>query len=53
MPEAKERYVEKLTDLDIALETAWAFIELRGWAATPQLLFALKQYTKDRVAEKG
>jgi hypothetical protein len=28
-------------------EAAWDYIAIRGWAATPQLLFALKAYAKE------
>ena len=36
-----------LTRDELYEETAWAVIELKGWIATPELLFALKQYTKE------
>jgi hypothetical protein len=28
-------------------EAAWDYIAIRGWAATPQLLFALKAYARE------
>ena len=39
-------------DIDIAEETAWSIIEQNGWIATPQLLFALKAWTKEIVAKR-
>ena len=36
-----------LTRDELYEETAWAVIDRKGWIATPELLFALKQYTKE------
>ena len=39
-------------DIDVAEETAWSIIEQNGWIATPQLLFALKAWTKEIVEKR-
>lgn len=31
----------------LCLETAWEVMQLKRWPATPQLLFALKELTKE------
>jgi hypothetical protein len=36
----------------ICEEVAWDYIMLRRWTPTPQLLFALKEFVADRVANE-
>jgi hypothetical protein len=36
----------------ICEEVAWDYIMLRGWVPTPQLLFALKEFVVERVANE-
>ena len=42
-----------LTPDELYEETAWAVIDRKGWIATPELLFALKQYTKEIEEERS
>lgn len=43
--------IREANDLDIAEEAAWTYIEVEGWIATPQLLFALKEVCRERLRE--
>ena len=37
---------------ELCLETAWGVIIAKGWVASPQLLFALKDYVRELELEQ-
>ena len=45
--------IREPNDVDIAEETAWSIIQQNKWIATPQLLFALKAWTKEIMEKRN